>query len=71
MVRLAAIKALGEIADRTTATDILLNCLGDETPVIRWAAQEVLEGANTGEASAPSSKNPPDSDDGEQLIQLL
>lgn len=71
LIRLIAIQAFSEIEDKATAIEVLINCLEDETPVIRWAAQEALEGANAREASVPSPQDPPDPDDGEQLIQLL
>jgi proteasome accessory factor A len=71
MVRIAAVVALGQVED-TTATDLLVDLLGDATPAIRWAAQEILEGMHQEDTSSPPPpQNPPDGDDGEPLIQLI
>lgn len=69
-VRLAGIQALGEI-DNPGATEVLIACLEDASPLVRWTAQETLEEKNQDIPPPPVSLQPPGSDDSEQLIQLM
>lgn len=70
-VRLAAVQALGTVAS-DTATNILLSCLSDSIPAVRWAAQEALEKmGREGSIQPATTVSSSDSDDGESLIQLI
>ncbi len=69
-VRLAAIRALGTIKN-DAATNILLACLSDNNTLVRWTAQEALEEMNQNDLPQAAPVIPPESDEGEQLIQLL
>lgn len=70
LVRLAGVQTLGDI-ENPGATKMLLTCLEDAHPLVRWTAQETLEEKNQDIPPPPVSPQPSGSDDSEQLIQLM
>jgi len=70
-VRRVTIQALGNSGNKATWQDILIQCLPDKNPMVRWTAEWALDNLSQGKKTVPSPPQMNKSQDEETLVQII